>query len=430
MALTAAEVRNARKGEKPYKLADGGGLYLYVTPTGARSWRMKYRFGGKEKLLTFGLASDVGLAEVRAMREAAKELLRQGKDPGVERGRQKDEAEVSRKRTFEPIARDWHEAERPRWSPGQAALVLRALERDVLPVLGDRPVADITGPDIIAMLRKIEARGSIETAKRVRGYVSGAFKRAKAESFVAVNPAADIADALRRTVKGAKQPAIVDPEGLIALQQSIDRSTSGPAVKLASRLLALTVVRIGVLRAATWDEFTGIDWDDPDAPAPAALWRISAERMKLEVEEKGKAGYDHDVPLPPEAVAVLRAMRVLTGRGRFIFPSQRTTREPMSDAALSTLYKRRGYRGKHVPHGWRAAFSTIMNERAVEMDREGDRLVLDLMLAHAPKGMSASEFAYNRARYSTRRRELASAWAALITPGLDEPFELLRGQAR
>jgi integrase len=430
MPLTVAEVRNAKKRDKPYKLADGGGLYLHVTTAGARSWRLKYRFGGKEKLLTFGLAEDVSLVDARGRREEAKAMLRAGKDPGVERDRARQGASDASRSTFEPIARAWHDAERPRWSPGQATLVLRALERDVFPTLGNRPIGSITGPDILKMLRKIEDRGAIETAKRVRGHVSGVFKRAKAEHVVTVNPAADIADALRRTPKGSKQPAIVDPVALIELQKSVDRSGSGGMVKLSSRLLALTVVRIGVLRAATWDEFVGIDWDDPDAETPAAVWRIPAARMKLEVEDKGEAAYDHDLPLVPQAVEVLRALRALTGRGTYLFPSQRTTREPMSDAALSTLYKRRGYKGVHVPHGWRAAFSTIMNERAVEMDREGDRLVVDLMLAHAPKGMSSSEFAYNRARYSARRRELAGAWADLITVGLVPPAELVRGQAR
>jgi len=430
MALTVAEVRNAKKREKPYKLADGGGLYLHVTTAGARSWRFKYRFGGKEKLLTFGLAEHVGIVDARARREEAKALLRAGKDPGAERDRGRRDAIEASRSTFEPIARAWHDAERPRWSPGQAALVMRALERDVFPTMGERPIAEITGRDVLAVLRKIEERGSIETAKRVRGHISGVFKRAKAENVVELNPAADIADALRRTPKGSKQPAIVDPAGLIELQQSVDRSTSGAMVKLASRLLALTVVRIGVLRAAPWDEFVGIDWDRPDDPAIGAVWRVPAARMKLEVEDKGEAAYDHDVPLVPQAVAVLRALRVLTGRGKYLFPSQRSTLLPMSDAALSTLYKRRGYKGRHVPHGWRAAFSTIMNERAVEMDKEGDRLVVDLMLAHAPKGMSASEFAYNRARYATRRRELAGAWADLITVGLADPGELVHGHAR
>ena len=430
MSLTAVQIRNAKPAEKPYKMADGNGLFLYVTPTGARSWRLKYRFGGREKLMTFGLYPDVGLADARSKRQDALDALKAGVDPAAQRVAAKAIARKATDDTFEAVARAWHDAERPRWSPGQAKLILRALERDAFPTLGPIDVADVTGMDLITMLRKIEARGSIETAKRVRGYCLGAFGRAKAEGKVAFNPASDIGDALRPTIKGAKQPAITDAAELIALQQTIDRSTCGPAVKLASRLLALTVVRIGVLRAAPWSEFTGIDWNDPDAPAPSAMWRVPAARMKLEVADKGDTAYDHDVPLPPQAVAVLRALRPLTGKGALLFPSQRSVAVPMSDAALSTAYKRRGFKGRHVPHGWRAAFSTVMNERAVELEREGDRLIVDLMLAHAPRGMSASEFAYNRARYSARRRELATAWADLITEGLAPPYDLVGDQAR
>lgn len=427
-ALTAIQVRNAKPGDRPYKLADGGGLYLYVMPSGSKSWRMKYRFEKREKLLTFGMYPHTGLVEARAKREATKDALRAGRDPGGERAAAKVVKPVAD--SFEAVARAWHDSQRPRWSPGQAALILRAMERDAFPDLGKRPIGDITVPDVLTMLRKIEDRGSVETAKRVRGYISGVFRRAVAEQTIPFNPAADIKDALRETEKGSKQPAIVEVPGLIALQQSIDRSSSGPVVKLASRLVALTVVRVGVLRAAPWTEFLGIDWDDVDAPCPTAIWRVPAARMKLEVESKGDAAFDHDVPLPPQAVEVLRALRLITGKCEFLFPSYKSTAIPMSDAALSTVYKRRGFKGIHVPHGWRAAFSTIMNEWAVENGKEGDRLVVDLMLAHAPRGASASEFAYNRARFTARRRELASVWAGMITEGLIAPNDLLDGQAR
>lgn len=432
MPLTVVEVRNAKPGDKAYKLADEKGLYLFVTTTGTKSWRLKYRYGGKEKLLTFGLFPEVSLAEARDRRDAARSTLRDHKDPAVEAERSRRAAIAASGATLKAVALAWHEDETPRWSAAHAKVVMNALERDVFPDLGRLPVADIDGPLILKTLRKIERRGSIETAKRVLGYVAAVFKRAKGEHLVSVNPTTDLIDALKPTPKGAKQPAITTLPGLLELQRTADRSTSGPVIKIASRLLALTAVRVGVLRTAPWSEFEGIDWDDPDSDAPAAVWRIPAERMKLEVEEKGDTAYDHDVPLAPQAVECLRQLHRLTGRGKLLFPSAKAAREPMSDGGISTLYKRMAggrYKGRHVPHGWRSAFSTIMNEWAMEHGREGDRLLIDLMLAHLPKGMSGSEFAYNRAKFSGRRRALAIAWADMVSEGLEPPHTLLRDQA-
>lgn len=421
MALTAAEVRNAQPAERGYKLFDGGGLYLFVSPAGGKSWRMKYRYGGKEKVLTIGSFGDVTLANARELRDAAKRLLRANKDPAIEARLERHRAIAASGATFEVSARAWHEDERPRWSEGQARLVLRALERDVFPSIGKLPIAEIDGPTVLRTLRKIERRGAIETAKRVRGYISATFVRAKGEHLVTTNPAAEVGKALKPTPRGSKQPAITDLPGLLELQQTLERSSSGPLVRLASRLLALTSVRVGVLRTALWSEFVGIDWSNPAAPTPDAVWHIPAERMKLDVDQKGDEAFDHDVPLSPQAVAVLHVLRLHTGRLALLFPSQKSTREPMSDSAISTAYKRMGYQGRHVPHGWRAAFSTIMNEWIVENGRDGDRLFIDLMLAHRPAGMSGSEFDYNRSKYAKRRRELAVIWADMLTAGLDPP---------
>lgn len=432
MPLTAAEVKNARPGEKDYKLGDAGGLYLLVTAKGSKSWRLKYRFNGKERRLTFGLWPEVSLAEARERRDDARRLLRENKDPGLEERRRAAAAIAAAGATFETIARAWHEDEKARWSAGQATLVLRALERDLFPDLGKLPISDIDGPLLLTTLRKIERRGAIETAKRVRGYASGVFERAIGEHHIEVNPAAKVGKSLKKTPVGSKQPAITKLPELLELQGIVDRSTSHPVTKIASRLLALTAVRVGVLRTARWEEIDGIDWSDPTAAAPEAVWRISAERMKLEVQDKGEEAFGHDVPLPPQAVALLRALRVLTGNYDLMFPSERSTRQPMSDAALSSLYKRLAggrYKGRHVPHGWRSAFSTLMNERAAAMDRDGDRMVIDLMLAHVPPGMSSSEYAYNRARYSKQRRDLGTAWADMISAGLVEPLALIGRQA-
>lgn len=433
MPLTVIEVRNAKPDSSGYKMADEKGLYLYVTPKGAKSWRQNYRFGGKQKTLTHGQFPEVSLAEARERRDAARIHLRGNRDPAIEAERERRAAIAATGATFQASALAWHEDERPRWSPRHAMVVMNALTRDVFPDLGKLPIADVDGPLVLKALRKIERRGSIETAKRVLGYVSAIFVRAKGEHLVIANPTTDLIDALKPTPKGSKQPALTTLPELLTLQRVVDASTAGPATKLASRLLALTAVRVGVLRTATWSEVEGIDWSKPAEAAPVALWRIPADRMKLEIEDKGDAAFDHDVPLPAPAVEALRALHLLTGRGKLLFPNGHSAREPMSDAAISTLYKRMAdgrYKGRHVPHGWRSAFSTLMNEWAMEHGREGDRLLIDLMLAHRPKGMSGSEFAYNRAKFSARRRVLADTWATMIAEGLEPAMTIVGDQAR
>lgn len=431
MPLTVAEVRNAKAESKAIKLFDGGGLFLFVSPGGAKSWRMKYRYGGKEKLLTFGQFPAVSLSEAREKREAARAHLRDNRDPGIEAERTRHAAITAAGSTFEAAAIAWHADESPRWSPRHTKVVMHAMRRDVFPAFGKMPVADITGPLLLRTVRAIEKRGAIETAKRVLGYISGVFVRAKAEHLVRENPAMGLIDAMKPTPRGSKQPALTDLDDLMTFQKIIDSATASPITKLASRLLALTGMRIGVIRTAAWTEFGGIDWHSPGEPAPGAIWRIPAEKMKLEVEDKGDEAFDHDVPLPSEAVDVLRALHLLTGRGRLAFPGYHSARVPMSDSAVSSLYKRIDggrYKGKHVPHGWRSAFSTIMNEWAMEHGKEGDRLLIDLMLAHKPKGISGSEFAYMRAKFTARRRTLAEVWAGIITAGLAPPMSLMQTQ--
>jgi len=430
MPLTDSQCRNAEKREKDYKLADGGGLYLYVTSKGAKSWRLKYRFAGKEKRLVFGRYPDLKLADARIRREDAKRLLRDHKDPAVEEHKRKMAAYASAGATMEKIGRQWHDAQKPRWSPKYARKLIQALERDVFPVLGALPLADIDGPMVLHMLRKVEARGAVDTAKRVREYVSAVFVYGMSEGLVPHDPAATVGKALKPIVGRRRQPAITDRLELLTLQRAIDESTANPATKLGSRLLALTSVRASVLCGARWTEFEGIDWSDPEAAAPEAVWRIPAERMKLELEDKSEDAFEHDVPLPGEAVAVLRALYRLTGRISLLFPSVRSTRNPMSTNAIEQLYRREGYRDRHVPHGWRTAFLTIMNERLEDTSRDADIRILDMMLAHKPKGVSGSEFAYNRARFKARRRRFAEKWAGLISEGLSHPNDLIDGHER
>lgn len=430
MPLTDTQAKKALPGEKDYKLADSGGLYLFVTTKGAKSWRLKYRFGGKEKRLVLGRYPEVTLASARDQRDAARRLLREHRDPAIEERKRRMAAHAAAGATFKRVAQDWHEAQRARWSPLQATKVRQALERDVYPEFGDLPLIDVDGPTILKMLRKVENRGAIETAKRIRQHVSAVFGYGIAEGLCAADPAATIGRALKPNPPSGRMPAVKTLEEAREVLRTMEASTSGPLTKLASRLLALTVVRPGVLRAATWSEFEGIDWSRPDEPAPEAVWRISADRMKLEQEDKNDEAFEHVVPLPPQAVEVLHAIRRLSGRIDYLFPSIRSTRKPMSENTIGYLYARNGYSGRHVPHGWRATFSTIMNERAIAENRPDDRAIIDAMLAHKPKGLSGSEMAYNRAQHMPRRRELSGEWANLVLQSLAPAGTLLANQNR
>lgn len=260
--LTFQQVQNARPREKAYKLGDEQGLYLYVTPKGTRSWRFKYRYGQKEKRLTFGLFPEVTIAEARQCRDCARLELRRGKDPaeGIERKKRVDILAAGE--TLETLARQWLTDHEPHWSKANARRVRNRVEKDILSKLGSFPVRDITSDQVLRQLRKIEARGSIETAKRVKGYVLAILKRARDERLVSSDIIVDIeclADALKPNPPASRRPALTTLPELLAFQKAVDRSSADLLTKLASRLVALTLVRVSTLRLATWEEFDGID---------------------------------------------------------------------------------------------------------------------------------------------------------------------------
>lgn len=437
--LTIQAVLNAKSRDKGYKLGDGGGLYLYVTPAGGKSWRLKYRYGGLEKLLTFGRFPDVTIAQAREKRDAARLALKQGQDPGAKLSKQKRADILAAGATFGQLARQWLADQERHWASATAIRIRNGMERDILAALGDLPVQQVTSIHVLKQLRKIEARGSIETAKRMKNYVLAVLRRARGERLISSELITDIeylADALRPNPPVRRQPALTTVPDLLAFQQAVDRSTGHLSTKLASRFMALTLVRMSTLRLATWSEFSGIDWADPDSPSDAAIWTIPAAHMKLTVKDKANALYGHDVPLSRQAVEILRIVRVVSGRSPYVFPKANAWREPMTDSALSGLYRRMAdarFRNRMVPHGWRAAFSTIMNERAALLDRDGDRMIIDMILAHVPQGLSESEWAYNRARCGKPRAALYQIWADMITEGLPtgaSPLNRLGGAGR
>lgn len=434
MPLTDTQARKAAPRDKDYKLADSGGLYLFVTAKGFKSWRLKYRFNGKEKRLIIGPYPDVPLAAARDERDEARRLLREDKDPLAERQKRKAAAVAAAGNTFEVVAKRWHEAQLGRWSVVHATKVREALERDVYPEFGRLPLTDINAPTVLAMLRKVEKRGAIDTSKRIRQHVSAVFAYGIAEGLCSADPAGMfLLKALRPTPIGGSQPGLSDVEEIRKLHATIDASTGGPMTKLASRLLALTFVRPGLVPTARWEEFEGIDWDAPNGinDAPEPVWRVSAARMKLEQENKEDEAFEHLAPLPPQAVDVLRAVHRLTGRFPYLFHSNRSTHQPMSNNTIGYRYNRCGYKDRHVPHGWRTSFSTIMNERAAEAGKRKElQPIIDAMLSHRPRGISAAEFAYNRAQYMPVRWQLAREWADLTMEGLAPAAALLEGYKR
>jgi integrase len=387
-ALTDAKVRNAKPELKPRKLFDGRGLFLLVTPSGGKWWRFKYRFGGKAKTLSLGIYPDVGLGEARERRESARKLLSSGFDPGVERKAAKaaQVAEVARETgTFERVACEWFAKHATGWAPGHAATVIRRLERDVFPWLGGRPVGEIAAVELLEVLRRVETRGALETAHRIKQICGQVFRYSIATGRASRDPSADLRGALP-PVREKHHAALTKPADVAALVRSINGYQGSFVVRCALRLAPLVFVRPGELRTAEWSE---LDVD-------GAIWRIPAAKMKLRTE--------HLVPLSRQAVEILSELRPLTGAGSYVFPSARTTSRPMSENAITAALRRIGYeRGQMTGHGFRTLASTLLNE----LGWSGD--AIERQLAHAER--DGVRDAYNRAEYLTERRHMMQAWA-------------------
>ncbi|NBC35513.1 integrase arm-type DNA-binding domain-containing protein [Novosphingobium sp. FSY-8] len=426
--LTDTRLRNAKATGKAYKLTDGEQLYLHVSATGGRSWRMNYQFGrngqGKpaQKTLTIGPYPAISLKDARAARDVAKALLAKGVEPKPSDLFRKGDAA---RMTFGEMGRAWYKLQAKRWSTVHAQNVLDRLDIDVYPYLAARPITDITAAEVYAVLQRIVDRGAIETAHRVCQRISAIFIYAVAKGEVLNDPAAKLVIALPPVPKSKKQPAIIDLDALRQLMVDCEAERCRASTKLALRFLALTAVRANELHDARWSEMEGLDGDAP-------LWRIPAARMKGDKDRKAEEDGDHLVPLAPEAVAILRCMEQLTGDLELIWPSDRHPHKPMSENTLRALLIRAGYYQRHVPHGFRSAFSTIMNERCERAWRDAghkgaspDRAIIDLMLAHVPKDQV--EGAYNRASYMDRRRELACEWAQILMQSMWPP-EVHMGQ--
>lgn len=395
--LTEHQVRSAGATGVPRKLSDGAGLFLLVLPSGPKYWRLGYRFAGKQRLLALGVYPTVTLKAARAGAIEAHEKLRHGVDPAALRRLQKATAEQSSANSFGAIALEWFAQQKPAWAENHWTKIQWMLEKNLFPWIGGRPIAEITPPELLSALRRIEARGAIETAKRVKQVAGQVFRFAVATGRAPRDPSQDLRGALAPVPK-RHLPAVTDPKAVGPLLLMLDGYHGSPVVRAALRMASLTFVRPGELRQARWAE---IDLE-------AAEWRIPAERMKMR--------QPHIVPLSRQALEVLRELQPLTGASEFVFPSPRSSQRPMSNNAVLAAMRRLGI-DKEVMcgHGFRAMARTILDE-ALRYRVDW----IEHQLAHAVKDPNGR--AYNRTAHLDARREMMQGWADYL--------DRLRQQAR
>lgn len=393
MALTDLAIRNAKPGEKPRRLSDAGGLFWEVHPGGSKYWRLAYRFGGKQKTLALGVYPAVSLSAAREKRERAKKNLADGVDPSLMRKMIK--AGVTGAASFETVAREWHGKFSPGWAASHANKIIGRFELHVFPWIGARPVGEISAPELLTMLRRIEAGGKLETAHRALQNCGQVFRYAVATGRADRDPSGDLRGAMAPPTK-KHFATITDPSGVGSLLRAIDSYSGAFIVRCGLRLAPLVFTRPGELRMAQWSEFD----------LEGAEWRIPVERMKRGTREKiaRKGEVGHIVPLSRQAVAVLRELHQLTGKGRFLFPGLRSKDRPISDATLTNALRRMGYSGDEMTvHGFRHMASTMLHEHGFPSH------VIEKQLSHGDRNRIRA--VYNHAEYLPERRKMMQAWA-------------------
>jgi len=385
-ALTDLDVKKAKPQEKPVKLFDGGGLFLLVNPNGSRWWRFRYLYNGKEKMLSFGTYPEVSLAEARKRREEAREQVARGINPSETRRAIKAANAELAANSFEVVAREWIGKQENTWTPANVEVVTKQLEKNVFPWIGKRPISEIKAPELLSVLRRMEERGVLESAHRVRVICSQVMRYAIATGRAERDVAADLRGALA-SPKKKHLAAITDPAKVADLLRAMDGFEGSIIVKCALRLAPLVFVRPGELRKAEWSE---IDLE-------AGEWNIPAEKMKMK--------QPHLVPLSAQSVAILRELHPLTGSTRYVFPCTRSVTRPMSDMALIAALRRLGYaQGEMTPHGFRAMARTILDE---VLHQRPD--FIEHQLAHAVRDPNGR--AYNRTAHLAERKKMMQLWA-------------------
>lgn len=379
----------AKPKAKPYKMADGGGMYVEVMPNGSKFFRLKFRHGGKEGRMTFGPYPLKTLTAARDDARAAKKLLADGINPVHERQQKKA---VATSGTFAAMFEEWFEVKRPDWADANITKIRQISERDLLPWLGARPINELKAPEILACLRRIESRNALDMARRACQLVSQVFVMAVATGRAETNPAATLGQSLKKPIKG-KRAAITDPAEVAEMLRAFDAYGGGLVVKTALHLSALTWVRPGELRQMEW---TDVDLD-------AGEWLVNVQSRKLTKVQKRTASA-HWVPLSEQAIEHLRTLHSLTGSGRYVFPNARTKNGAMSDGAVVAALRSLGISGeKMCAHGFRTTASTLLNQQGWNPD------AIERQLSHGEK--NAVRAAYNRAAYEDERRRMMQLWA-------------------
>ncbi len=382
--LTDTEIRAAKPRQKAAKLFDERGLYLEVTPTGGKWWRLKYRFSGKEKRLSLGVYPDVSLKDARARRDAARKLVADGIDPSENRKAQAIAKQDRAANSFEVVAREWYAKHAPNWAEHHGDRIIRRFERDIFPWIGGKPIADVAAPELLAVVRRIESRGALETAHRALGNCGQVFRYAVATGRAERDPTSDLRGALP-PVKGEHFAATTEPKLVAEILRAMDGYEGTLTVRCALRLAPLVFVRPGELRKAEWAD---IDLD-------AAEWRYTVT----------KTNTPHIVPLSRQAVEILRELQPLTGRRQFVFSGARSNGRPMSDNAILAAMRRMSIGKEEMStHGFRAVARTILDEvLGVRPD------YIEHQLAHAVRDPNGR--AYNRTAHLPERRKMMQQWA-------------------
>ena len=408
--LTSSEVVNAKPKSSPWKLYDERGLFLLVTPSGGKLWRWKYRRpnGGKENLLSFGAFPDVSLKRAREKRDEARAVLADGIDPGVQKKARLAASASATANSLEVIAREYQTKKASERTEGTAHRARAWLEQHVFPVIGTRPIAEIEAPELLSVLQRMVKRGTVDSANRVRAELSGVFRYAIATGRAKRDPAGDLRDALPRHTK-THFASMTEAADIAGLLRAIDGYTGDPRTLAALKLSPMLFQRPGELR--------GMEWGELDLEA--AEWRIPAARQKLpRAQKENPRTPDHVVPLPSQAVAILRELHGLTGRGRYVFSGLRTPARPMSENTVNAALRRMGYASDQMTaHGFRHMASTRLNEMGWNPD------AIERQLSHRVAG-GVVRGTYNQAQYLDERRKLVQAWADYLD-GLRE-IELRR----